>query len=78
MEQNIELPVEYNGKEMIIDGRLVSFGYSYKLYMMINETEIIFEKDDSQQYRALIEKDGSSKHVDSGLINAVIAVLNSL
>lgn len=77
-EQPIQIPVEYKGEELTIDGRLVSFGYTYKLYLMIGEAEVVFEKDDSQQYRALIETSVDGKTLDSGLVNAVIEVLDSL
>ncbi|HEV7381598.1 MAG TPA: hypothetical protein VGN64_17490 [Dyadobacter sp.] len=77
-EQFIQIPVDYKAEERTIDGRLVSFGYTYKLYLMIDGVEVVFEKDDGHQYRALVETPVAGKSLDSGLVNAVIEVLNSL
>lgn len=78
MEHEFELPVRHKGEEVNLNGRLVTMGYIYKFYIMINENEFVFEKDDDGKYRVLTEGIASGKPVDVGLIEAVIAVLDSL
>lgn len=78
MEHEFELPVLYKGEELNLAGRLVTLGYIYKFYIMINDEEFVFEKDDDGKYRVLAESITSGKSVDVGLIEAVIVVLDSL
>lgn len=72
------MPVRYNGKEWSFKGRLATFGYVYKFYIVVDGRELVFEKDDEGQYRVLIEKDDKHKPVDADLMQAVIEALSNL
>jgi hypothetical protein len=76
MEHFFELPVLINGEEQSFNGRLATFGYSYKLYIVVNGKELVFEKDDEQQYRVLSEQ--SETNVDEEMLTAIIASLKKL
>jgi len=78
MEHLFEIPVEYKGEELNLNGRVSVLGYVYKIYIVINEEEFVFEKDDDGKYRVLVEGSAVGKSVDKGLIEAVIAVLDGL
>ncbi|AYD47284.1 MAG TPA: hypothetical protein VFQ86_05585 [Arachidicoccus soli] len=78
MEHYFDLPVSLNGEEHNFKGRLVTFGYVYKFYIVIEGKEYIFEKDDEQQYRVLSENQKEKKVVDPDLIAAIIDSLNVL
>ncbi|AYD47373.1 hypothetical protein [Arachidicoccus soli] len=78
MEHYFDLPVSYNGIEHNYKGRLVTFGYVYKFYIVIDGLEYVFEKDDEQQYRVLSENEQGKKDVDPALIQSIIDTLNVL
>ncbi|MFC3160806.1 hypothetical protein SAMN05443633_105154 [Chryseobacterium arachidis] len=77
MEQ-FELPVTHKGKDYLFNGRLATFTYGYKLSVDINGYEVIFERDDAGELRALLPDSSSETAVDKGLIEAVIEVFNDL
>ncbi|PKF76181.1 hypothetical protein [Chryseobacterium sp. PMSZPI] len=78
MEHNLELPVTYKGKELILNGRLATFTYGYKLYVDINGQEVIFERDDEGNLRALVPDASSNPAIEKGLIAAIIELFNDL
>ncbi len=55
IDEPFSLPVEFKGKEIIIPGRLVRRGYSYKIHMEIDGRDIIFEPDEERNFRAVSE-----------------------
>ncbi len=78
MEHFFELPVVYKEEELTLNGRLVTFGYTYKFYIVIDGREFIFEKDDEQQFRMLSSEGVSENHIDNRLIETVIHALEKL
>ncbi|WP_176954374.1 hypothetical protein [Niabella drilacis] len=78
MEHFFELPVRYKGATLILRGRLVTFAYSYKFYVMVNGRELIFERDDEQQFRVLQEASEDASEIDRELIQQIIITLNDL
>lgn len=77
MEHYFDLPVTYNGEELNYKGRLSTFGYIYKFFIVIEGKEFVFEKDDEGMYRVLNETEITGK-TDIGLIKAIVAVLDGL
>ena len=78
MEHYFELPVNHNGEERIYKGRLVTFGYVYKFYIVVDKQELVFEKDDEGHYRALVAEGKDSKAIDPALIQAIVRTLEKL
>lgn len=78
MEHQFELPVIYKNKEYLFNGRLATFTYGYKFYVDINDNEVIFERDDEGELRALLPDSTAETAVEKGLIEAVFKVFNDL
>lgn len=78
MEHYFNLPVNYNGAERVFKGRLATFGYVYKFYIVVDGRELVFEKDDEQQYRVLAEESVEDKFIDPGILKAIIDILIKL
>lgn len=79
MEQFFELPVTYRGQELLLPGRLVSFAYSYKLYITVEGEEWVFERDDYGEFRVMTEHTSvPHKKIDPELVSAIIEVLEKL
>lgn len=78
MEHFFELPVQYKGEELLLKGRLVTFAYSYKFYVVMNGYELTFERDDEQEFRVLNENADGHPQIDPVLVEQIVAVLNKL
>jgi hypothetical protein len=50
MEDYFELPITYKGEELLLKGRLAAFTYVYKFYIMVNDSELEFERDDNGEF----------------------------
>ncbi|MBA4166838.1 MAG: hypothetical protein H0X41_04745 [Chitinophagaceae bacterium] len=70
-EDSFELPVEYEGKEMIFPASLVQMGYTYKIYVQLDDQRIIFEPDEERNFRAICEDDNSIKMISPGIVKAI-------
>jgi len=78
MEHYFELPVNYEGIEQSFKGRLVTFGYDYKFYIVVNGHEIVFESDEDGSYRAITKSSDSKRPVDTKLLEAIILALHQI
>ncbi|MET3036695.1 hypothetical protein ABXT08_11365 [Chryseobacterium sp. NRRL B-14859] len=78
MEHQLELPVTYKGEELIFNGRLATFSYGYKLYVDVYGNEVVFERDDEGNLRAIISDASTNPPVEKGLIEAIIELFNEL
>ncbi|WP_300600528.1 hypothetical protein [Niabella sp.] len=78
MEHFFELPVQYKSEELLLKGRLVTFAYSYKFYVVVNGHELTFERDDEQEFRVLNEYTDGHPQIDPELVAQILAVLQKL
>ena len=73
METSFELPVHYKGQDIELPMRLVSFGYTYRFVVQAGEAEIVIEKDEQGELRALIDPEQVHvRQVDAALIEAIM------
>ena len=78
MEHFFELPVLYKNKELTLKGRLVTFAYSYKFFIIAEGKELVFERDEDQHFRVLSGTPGPGPESDPELIQAIIEVLEKV
>jgi hypothetical protein len=78
MEHFFELPVPYNGTELMLKGRLVTFAYTYKFYIIAEGEELVFERDYDNQLRVLLNDAHKSSNIDPKLIAAIATVLDQV
>ena len=74
MDDDFEIQILYNGKEAVFIGRLVKFGYSYRIVVEIESQSIYFEPDETREhFRGLIEYEQleNSKIVDKELVKRI-------
>lgn len=76
--EEFEVPVTYKGKELLFNGKLATFSYGYKLYVDVDGTEVVIERDDHGDLRALLPDAALEKNIDKGLIEAIIEVFKEL
>jgi hypothetical protein len=81
MEEIFILPVKHQGKTMEFEARLVVLGYTHKFLVDVNGTEVVFEPDESREYRAILkdpEGQFGSRQMDSSLLEAIRDVILSI
>jgi hypothetical protein len=75
-----ELPVEYNGNEFLFPAELLPMGFTHKIKVTVEGTEILFEPDEERNYRAMItdlEKFNQS-NIDRLLLQEICKTLDEL
>ena len=73
MEEEFQLPVSFNNKELNFPARLLNYGYSYKLEVSIDDTKLLFERDEERNWRALISYEDimADKKISVELVKAI-------
>ncbi|MBV8326618.1 hypothetical protein [Chryseobacterium sp.] len=78
MDHQFEIPVTYKGQELLFQGRLATFTYGYKLCVDVDGHEVIIERDDSGDLRAILPDSSSNPVIEKELIESIIEVFNEL
>ncbi|MEJ7912672.1 MAG: hypothetical protein WKF70_05925 [Chitinophagaceae bacterium] len=80
MNDDFQLPITYNGKEELLDARLLQYGYVHKFSIQINGQTVLFEPDEEGRYRAMIDYDQKDKLLvcEPRLLEAVVQALDNL
>lgn len=73
------LPVTYRGVELEFPIKLVLLGHTRGFIIQISEVEIVFEKDESWEYRAIVDENvPHGVRPEHGLPGAIADVLTTL
>ena len=80
MEDEFELPVTFNGKNLNFPAKLLNYGYTVKLEVEIEETKVIFEPDEERNWRALISLEDlqANKKLNSELLKSIVAAIEGI
>ena len=78
MEGAVIIPVEYAGAEREFEARVQVWQYGHRFFVDVEGVELVFERDDSGQYRALTPEGYTGKLPDRGLVQAIAEVLDGL
>jgi hypothetical protein len=80
MEDEFDLPVLFRGEEKSFKARLLLYGYSYKIQVIVEGQTILFEPDEERNWRALIDTEDTEKHkpVNVELLQSIAGSLDSL
>lgn len=77
--EELMLPVQYRGEEREFGARIAATGYTYKLLITVDQTDITFEKDEEGQFRAVLATPERPGHLpDPELVQAITEQLNRL
>jgi hypothetical protein len=78
MAEFFTLTVTYKGEERQFDSELRVMGYTHKIAVNINGTELLFEPDEERNYRAVVSDiDINKKQIDIELIKLIAAELET-
>lgn len=70
-EDSFELPVVYRGQELLLPGRLVQMGYTYKIYIAVEGQEIIFEPDEERNLRVVVATETARMRLSTKMIREI-------
>ena len=76
MEHFFELPVQYRNEGRKFQGRLVTFAYDYKCYVVVDGKEIVFQKDNDMTYKIIRET--AEAVADPELLHSLVIAMNQL
>ena len=80
MEDTFDIPVTYKEKELLFKSQLLILGYTHKISVDVNGTEVLFEPDEERNYRAVIgpEKMEGMKTIDKELLKAIAGAIETI
>ncbi|MGC4038434.1 MAG: hypothetical protein QM764_20895 [Chitinophagaceae bacterium] len=74
MTEDFELEVPYNNSIKIFPATFSKLGYSYKIIVVIDGEEIVFDRDEERNFRAT----GLKQHYSAQLLLQIKAVMETL
>lgn len=76
MEEAFELPVLFNGQNLLLPAQLQAWGYSHRILVRLKDQTLIFEPDEERNYRAVLSD--PERTPDLQLVKAIVTTLESL
>ena len=71
MDDEFYIPVTYKGQELNFPAQLIPSGYVYKIQVTVNESPLLYERDDEGEWRALIDVENGQPNIDIELLKAI-------
>lgn len=78
MEHFFELPIKYRGEELLLKTRLVTFAYTYKFHIIVDNKELIVERDEERNFRVIASDNVSAASIDPELVKNIVEQLQLL
>ena len=78
MEDSFQIPVVYRDKELQFNARLLQLGYVQKIEIEVSSQQVFLEKDDEENYRAVLANIESENKIDKELIIAIVESIEEL
>jgi len=72
------IPVNYRGEERSFEAELQVWQYGYRFIVPVDGMELVFERDDSGDYRAIASEGSCGELPDRELVQAIAEVLQTL
>ncbi|MBX2925960.1 MAG: hypothetical protein KF746_27440 [Chitinophagaceae bacterium] len=76
MDEIFELPVHFNGQNLLLPAQLQAWGYSHRILVTLKDQTVIFEPDEERNYRAVSSDPAKTPEVQ--LVQAIITTIESL
>lgn len=76
----LTIPVTYKGQDLDFPIQVVAAGFTTKFIVELPETDVVFEKDDAGEFRAVIPdlENYKGKLPDAALLQAIAEVLQEI
>jgi len=79
MEETFEIPVNYKNQEFPFLAHVNRYGYVHHIIVDVNGTNITIERDEENNYRALVDlQKVNDNKIDIELLKAIVGVLEAM
>ena len=78
MEQTVEIPVTVRGVERVFAAEVQAWRYGLRFLVDIDGVQIVLERDDAGEFRAILPEGFTGKAPDKEVIGAIIDTLQAL
>jgi hypothetical protein len=80
MNNEFDLPVSFNNKELNFPARLLDYGYTYKLEVDVDGIKILFEPDEERNWRVLMLPEGlnTNEKIDIDILKAIVSSIETI
>ena len=78
MDDAFFIPVVYKGAELEFEAGLQRRGYTYALHVNVNDTIVVFERDEEGSWRALMPPEAKGKAPETGLLQAIATAIDEI
>lgn len=80
MQDDFELPVIFDNRELSFPARLLNYTYCYKLEVDISGTKVLFEPDEERNWRALLTENdlAANKKISADLLRAIATAIETV
>ena len=78
MEQTIEIPVTVHGVDRVFAAEVQAWRYGLRFLVDVDGVQVVLERDDAGEFRAILPDGSSGKAPDKAVIGAIIEVLEAL
>jgi hypothetical protein len=78
MADSFIITVSWKNQEQQFQAELRMYGYTYKIAVMVDDTEVIFEPDEERNFRAMVPPDIELRKLPAaGLLEAIAEELQT-
>lgn len=78
MDEPFELPVLYKGGERLFPAQLHQVGYTHRIVVDVEGTEVAFEPDEERNYRAIVDPEKTPATIPTDLLKAIAEAIESI
>ena len=78
MEETVEIPITVRDTERLFTARVQAWRYGMRFLVDIDGVEVILERDDAGEFRAILPEGFTGKPPNKETIGGIIDVLQSL
>jgi hypothetical protein len=72
MYESFEIELCYRGENLSFPAKLMRYGYTHRISVTVSGLEVVYERDEERNYRALVSPlEMSKREVDVELLRAI-------
>jgi hypothetical protein len=78
MEETVQIPVTVRGVDREFSAKVQSWRYGMRFLVDLDDVQVIFERDDAGEFRAVLPEGFAGKAPDRDIVEGIAGVLNGL
>ncbi len=78
MDEPFIITITYKGAEQGFTAILQVLGYTHRFHVSVEGIEVIFERDEEGQYRAVIPPEKETKKIDTLLLQSIAKEIENI